>query len=125
MNGGTTIQVPATEDYSASNRIAMFSTNGTDSPTGSGTGSAGMTWWHFTWQWDTDTSTTDGFSGAGWTHNPGPFAGDSEADITTGVSNGTINVSNELNSWATNPNVDSDAVFNFISWAEGSGCATR
>ena len=123
MQGSVTVQVPATENYSASNRIAMFSTNGTDSPNGSGSDSASMTWWHFTWQWDTDTSTTDGFTGTSWTYAPGPFASYDETDITTGVSNGTINVSDGLNSWVRSATTTD--IFNFISWAESTGCATR
>ena len=103
MQGGVTVKIQETEDYNASNRIVMYSTNDAGANLiESGNGGDSLTFYHITWRWDSDLSTTDGFTGHSWFAGQGPFSTyTDETGITTAVQNG-LNVAEVIASWANN-----------------------
>lgn len=107
MNGSVTVQVPATENYSASNRIAMYTADGSTSSMiastggGSATGNNSVT---FHWVYSLDGNySNDGFTGNGWCvsgYNPFSAYGNTNEEITNAIQNGQLtNISDTFQSW--------------------------
>lgn len=104
MQGSVTVQVPATENYSASNRIAMYTADGSTSSMIASTGggvTTGSTY-EVRWSYTVDTSTeNDGFSSSSWLS--GPYAsGFTQDQITGNLSNGTWtnqDIANDVRTW--------------------------
>lgn len=122
--GSVTVQVPATEDYSASGRIAArtANSNGTTLSTSGGTGTAGNSV-TITWVYSFDGANNDGFSGERWTYNPGPFseyATSGDSTVTTAIQNGTIaSVESAVNGWLQS--AGNEEISQFIASLNG-GC---
>ncbi len=103
MEGSVRVQVPATEDYAANNGISLYSAG--DSGANlieSGNDGGSLTFYHITWKWDSDLSTTDGFTGHSWFAGKGTLSTyQDEAAITTAVQNG-LNITEVITNWAAN-----------------------
>lgn len=117
MNGSVTVQVPVTEDYVASNGIAMFSadSNGINVQTSGGTGQTGSSLTVY-WSYIIDgNSGNDGFTGSTWITATGPFSNELNNDNITNNIGTTINVEQIVSGWLNSNASNTADIMEFLN----------